>query len=565
MDGITIYNFPAQPSNWDRVGIFFVTFAAVWTTIVASGMVFCLWNRHIPALKIRSLPLAFAGITLLHLYWCMAQIVYPIGGTMPMAIAYTVQYFIMGTWFPLGIALFHAANLKFLRVVEMQKQFESSAPQTRIRAGEGRTQSHRSWMGRWRSIKAENKVLVLIGVAMVCQVALTTGMWIACEKYHPGLGVPGTEITGATLPEQLIDLGRGWEWWPSVLWQFVWMWMVAPFLIWRAWGIHDTLGWRTQTIGACLSGLHATPMFLIASYCSVFYTSGINSYFPPSQWIHLNTMFIEVFTVFIPAYQVLKHWRFQRAAAARKMSSTSSLATTLHVHPTSKAHSEGKGSMIELIDRNSSVEYLQSGDRLMTMTALTRVLSENPAPLQDFSARCDFSGENIAFLTRLSKWKQFYPIAERKQAFDAALRLYIDFISPRDADFPLNLSSPQLKTLESMFESAARAVCGAVSVESALPFAEPSNTAMSTSPSETGWLQYQGEVPDAFYEGVFDDAKEHIESLVLTNTWPKFVKEMRERRRSSVDSERSAGSDGSNGSSRTVVSRITKFVAGLRQ
>lgn len=96
MDGITIYNFPAQPPNWDRVGIFFVTFAAVWTTIVASGMVFCLWNRHIPALKIRSLPLAFAGITLLHLYWCMAQIVYPIGGTMPMAIAYTVQYFIMG-------------------------------------------------------------------------------------------------------------------------------------------------------------------------------------------------------------------------------------------------------------------------------------------------------------------------------------------------------------------------------------------------------------------------------------------------------------------------------------
>lgn len=96
MDGITIYNFPAQPPNWDRVGIFFVTFAAVWTTIVASGMIFCLWNRHIPALKMRSLPLAFAGITLLHLYWCMAQIVYPIGGTMPMVIAYTVQYFIMG-------------------------------------------------------------------------------------------------------------------------------------------------------------------------------------------------------------------------------------------------------------------------------------------------------------------------------------------------------------------------------------------------------------------------------------------------------------------------------------
>jgi hypothetical protein len=83
-----------------------------------------------------------------------------------------------GTWYPLGIALFHAANLKFLRFVEMQKQFESSSPQTRMRAGEGRTQSHTSWTGRWRSIRADNKVFILIGVAMVCQVALTTGMWI---------------------------------------------------------------------------------------------------------------------------------------------------------------------------------------------------------------------------------------------------------------------------------------------------------------------------------------------------------------------------------------------------
>lgn len=91
------------------------------------------------------------------------------------------------------------------------------------------------------------------------------------------------------------------------------------------------------------------------------------------------------------------------------------------------------------------------------MTALTRVLSENPAPLQDFSARHDLSREDVTFLTRLAKWKDFYPVAERKQACDAALRLYIDFISPRDADFPLNLSSAQLMSLEDMFEIQTRA------------------------------------------------------------------------------------------------------------
>lgn len=28
---------------------------------------------------------------------------------------------------------------------------------------------------------------------------------------------------------------------------------IAPYLIWRAWSIRDTMGWRTQTIGCCLS------------------------------------------------------------------------------------------------------------------------------------------------------------------------------------------------------------------------------------------------------------------------------------------------------------------------
>lgn len=254
MDAITIYNFPALPPKWDRVGIFFVAFAATWTTIVASGMLFCLWNRNIPALRIRSLPLAFSGILLLHLYWCMAQIVYPIGGSMPIVIAYEVQYFIMGIWFPFGIALFHAANLRFLRVAQLQKQYESTSSVVRVRAGEQTGVPRKGWMGRWRGVRPQNKVFVLIGIGMVFQVLLTVGMWAACEKYHPGWGVPGSEITGATLPEQIIDLGRGWEWWPSVVWQFVWTWMVAPYLIWRAWGIRDTLGWRTQTIGACVSG-----------------------------------------------------------------------------------------------------------------------------------------------------------------------------------------------------------------------------------------------------------------------------------------------------------------------
>jgi ribose/xylose/arabinose/galactoside ABC-type transport system permease subunit len=63
------------------------------------------------------------------------------------------------------------------------------------------------------------------------KILLTIGMWLACRKYHPTFGIPGTEIQGTTFPEQLEDLGRGWEWWPSVLWQLIWTWIVSFFFL----------------------------------------------------------------------------------------------------------------------------------------------------------------------------------------------------------------------------------------------------------------------------------------------------------------------------------------------
>lgn len=52
-------------------------------------------------------------------------------------------------------------------------------------------------------------------------------MWLMCKKYHPTYGIPGTEIKGATPQEQIVELGRGWEWWQSVVWQAVWTWIVS--------------------------------------------------------------------------------------------------------------------------------------------------------------------------------------------------------------------------------------------------------------------------------------------------------------------------------------------------
>lgn len=174
MDGLTIYNMPSMPPRWDKVGIFYISFCATWTFLVACGMAFCLFNRHHPILRLRPLRLSFLAIAMLHSYWIMAQIVYPIGGTMPVVIAYDVQYFVMGTYFPLGIALFHASNTKFLLIARSQRQF--THPALKMARQQGCNGKDSSWLCRMRNIPTWTKIMIVIGLGMVFQVKLLIGL-----------------------------------------------------------------------------------------------------------------------------------------------------------------------------------------------------------------------------------------------------------------------------------------------------------------------------------------------------------------------------------------------------
>ncbi|CAH0053790.1 unnamed protein product [Clonostachys solani] len=563
----TIYNLPPSPPKWDNIGIFFICFCVIWTSLVFAGMAFCWFNRHNPVLKIRGLPLSFTAILFLHAYWVLAQLVYPIGGTMPVVLAYDIQYFFMSIWFPLGIALFHASNSRFLYVAKLQKQFTNNH-RIQVRCNGGGT----SWLCRFRNMSYTVRIMSFIGLGMVAQVLLAIGMWLACRKYHPTFGIPGTEIRGATLVEQMIDLGRGWEWWPSVVWQVIWTWMVAPYLIWHAWGIRDTMGWRAQTIGCCISNLHATPMFLIAQYVPAF--EPVNMYFPPSQWIHLSVMMFEIFTVFVPVFQVIKlNIQCRKVAASNQKWESSSQITMFGSSQSSDQERKGSTSSRGKSDIMDNLLINEMSDHLYTIGALDYVLRENPTPLQNFSALSDFSGENIAFLTRAATWKNTFSGGFRGEkeldAYNAALQLYTDFISPRDAEFPLNLSGPELRRLEDIFEAPTRILCGEPVVITATPFdiEQPQPPGSSGGCSSGGnsttpilRAKYTGEIPPGFDGLVFDSTCSHIKYLVLTNTWPKFVDDMRNQSRRSSESGRTFDS---NDSDQTLASRVSTYVRSM--
>ncbi|KAI9152119.1 hypothetical protein HJFPF1_09343 [Paramyrothecium foliicola] len=520
----------------DAVGIFWIIFAIIWTIFLLCGILYLHANRHIPLLRIRGLPLSFAAVTLLHIYWLAVQLGYIYGSLMSPG----VEFWIMGIWLPCGIALFHASNSQFLYVAAAQKKY---ARPTSINTDISNIPRSTTLLGRYRQMKYTKRMLVLVGSGMVIQVLLTVIMFLVSRKFHPSFGIPGTELYGSPT-EQKTNGVRGWEWWPSVFWQFLWAWVIAPIVLWRARKLHDTQGWRTQTIACCLSNLHATPMWLVALYVPAM--GPVNKYWIPPQWLAISIMLLEIFTIFIPCWEVVKHRTLCRETLETIARWESRQKSSRFGSAKSYVSESSSFSWMPRVGRASSINT-SSGSSILTMDALEHTLAKNPEPLQHFSALKDFSGENIAFLMRVREWKAtfFPPIKETereqlekdaaakvlpRECFEAALGIYNDFVSCAGAEFQVNLSSADFKKLEEIFESAARSIYGEQKgLSPATPFDLPgfrgSDTAMV--PINSDDSHFCGDVPANFDETVFDDAEMSIKYLVLTNTWPKFIKERR--------------------------------------
>lgn len=218
-----------------------------------------------------------------------------------------------------------------------------------------------------------------------------------------------------------------------------------------------------------------------------------------------------------------------------------------------------------------------STESLFTMHALEHTLNQNPDPLRTFASLRDFSGENIAFLTAVREWKALWTklcdapdAASRTEVnqrclFKHALRIYANYVSLKYATFPVNIGAQDQQKLESIFGVAARTLYGdgETSLDSEItPFGSRIDPSAHHQPQPArSWAQdvllslgnnrssnavdfvtenvdYWGHIPNEFSGGVFNSAEKSIKYLVLTNTWPKFI---REHRLESLNSKSSRG------------------------
>ncbi|KAF2025897.1 hypothetical protein EK21DRAFT_103602 [Setomelanomma holmii] len=559
----------------DGVGWTYMVIFIVWNLVLAAGMTFLWTSRQLPSLRMRRIPLVLAGVFSLHVYAALCIIAYPVG----QFFSCTVEFWVMSLWLPIGIALFHAANSQFLHLASRQKQFaHMSSLKDHKSIDEEKAEAIAN--SRWRRIfagveRADNidRTLVFIGLGMIVELVLTIFVFFSSKKFHPGYGLFDYTVKGTGM-EVRKNCSKGWEWWLSIVWQFFWAWIYAPYLLWKSRGVRDVHGWRTQTICCCLAGLPASPLWLAGMYAPPF--APINKHLPPSAWFSVCIFFMEVFMIGFPILDVIRgnnlrqetleaiaNWEKRLAAngldggdGSLKSPSGYSYATTLK--------STGNYTV------NSKTSFESNKSDMLTMTALENALRTNAIPLLQFAALKDFSGENVSFLTHVADWRRYWfsPKAStaehRHKQFVAAVRIYAHFISLEFSEFPINISSKEMKRLHNVFESAAvllnrskRGSVASAASNDATPFDNVKPDDVPDSPldcqksfNSTTELKasvnldalgranlravscmrelYDDvladiEIPEAFNEMVFDPAEREIKYLVLTNTWPKFV------------------------------------------
>jgi hypothetical protein len=272
--------------------------------------------------------------------------------------------------------------------------------------------------------------------------------------------------------------------------------------------------------------------------------------------IALSIWLMEILTVFLPCWEVLCH----QALCQETLNTIAQWENNKTLGKAIRSF-KSKSTIIESLKtgwRSTDSAKTSAVESILTLSALEHVLARNPEPLQQFSALRDFSGENIAFLTSVAEWKSSFPATVRtrssdvseetrreliRERFNRALRIYTEYISATDATFPINISSAELKKLASVFEEPARSMYGErQAVNPATPFSCPEWNKPSSADSSSeaprsvsendscngDGVQYWGNIPEGFDQTVFDDAEKSIKHLVLTNTWPKFVRARRE-------------------------------------
>ncbi|KAJ5181993.1 hypothetical protein N7449_012140 [Penicillium cf. viridicatum] len=514
---------------FDSLAKFYVAVAITWTAALLAGSVFLIVNRNEQCVRIRNLRLVLSAVSCLHVFWILCMVSYSMGGKYPCA----AEYWIMNIYFPLGIALFQANSMQLLNVFGVQEKLLLTAQQPYRPHFIDPTESSSRYLARWRQLNLVQRTELGIAVGISVQLLVSLSIFLASRKFH-GFGTFSEHVSAA-------ECRRGPEWIPSILWQLLWSWVCAPYVLWRIRNIHDIHHWRLQITCCLIAALPGSPMWFAALYSTTDTWAVINRYWVPALWFAPGIMAMEAVTIFFPCYELVVS-RAQRDHFLGELQAWNEKKIT-----------SGEGSGSAPSRTQSEVSRVPEG---YSRGALERCLEENSSALLRFAAAKEFSGENILFLNYVRDWKAAWAkIGESSPEYDwngdsqyhrlyffkIALEIYALCVDMNLAEFPINIESRIYSDLVEMFgeactyrnlpESYITMAMHRKKLSTVITVEEDTQAlCLDAYPhEEQGIMHIESRVPNSvvvptdFTADAFDEAEKSIKNLVFTNTWPKFI------------------------------------------
>ncbi|KAI9847341.1 MAG: hypothetical protein M1838_000925 [Thelocarpon superellum] len=517
-----------------KLGVAYVVVNAVWMCMVLAGIFGLYYFRKHEYIRKRNPFLIITAVFMIQIYVTAMLMINPLNGSYPCIL----NYWVMSIYFPLGIALFQAANLQLLSVSAMQRELRAQ-PLRRPTHFTSDDLTLAKLRARWQSMTLLSRIYYSIGICVVTQIIISIIIFFLSRKFV-SFGIAGHAGTNHTCTQ-------GWEWIPTILYQGLWTYGFGPWLVWKIRHIHDVYRWKVQTVLTIVFSLPGLPMWLASSNSKAFQKVVPSWSF--GMWFVPGLMMMEFVSLAFPLWEVYKAYR--RRTPAVEPSLASSAGTDLESGP------PGQKSK---------------------MQAFEDALRENAGDLLEYAATREFTGENIVFLIRVRRWKETWQDTEarkgnltldqRQKLFASATDIFERSVSLQSSQFPINVESDIYLTLNKVF---GREKPTSVAASVVAPFSDPwaiatiarinevseamdgASLARSTSTKSLGvevhqmgnlqttssehlFASAQASIPEGFDSHVFDRAERSVKYMVLTNTWARYVNARRSSSGSTVSS-----------------------------
>ncbi|KAI9668607.1 MAG: hypothetical protein M1831_001046 [Alyxoria varia] len=252
------------PPAFNPAGYAYSIFIIIYTIFIVSSLAVLTAARNTPAVRLRGLGIIVTSVLALHVYVAALFIVYPLNGQYKC----NTEFWYMSIILPLGMAMFQAGNARLVSVTKIQAELLMSGRWSAERpAFSFKPKQFKSW---YQGLSYHGKHYLWIFVALILQTVLTLFLYYGSRRFNDGHGIFGEHVDE-------MSCRQGFEWIPSVVWQFTWI--------------------------CIFGGLLGTPMWLAFLYSGNNPSiKQLNGWWPPALWFAPGLITMQVSTIGFALY-----------------------------------------------------------------------------------------------------------------------------------------------------------------------------------------------------------------------------------------------------------------------